>query len=89
MNLNVFICYANKNDLIFHMIKDVFQKVERYSSQDCTTIQIFHKNDQNLLNENICESIIQILFQPFHKGLYKYDLSSQQLPFEIALGGWL
>ena len=71
------------------MIKDVFQKGEMYSSQDCTTIQIFHKNDQNLLNENICESIIQILFQPFHKGLYKYDLSSQQLPFEIVLGGWL
>ena len=71
------------------MIKDVFQKVEMYSSQDCTTIQIFPKNDQNLLNENICESIIQILFQPFHKGLYKYDLSSQQLPFEIVLGGWL
>ena len=63
--------------------------MERYSSEDCSAVYFFHKNDQNLVNYNICESIINSLFQPFHNGLYKYDMSSEQLPFEIALSGWL
>ena len=58
-----------------------------FLNEDCSAIQFFHKNDQNLLmNENICESIINSLFQPFHNGCHKYDvISSEQLPFEIAL----
>ena len=51
MILSVLICCANKEYLIFHMVTDVFQKIEGCSSEDCSPVQFFHKNDQNLLNE--------------------------------------
>ena len=76
-------------------LKNVFLKkacfFKRYFSENCSAVQFFRKNGQNLLNENNCESsvIIRILFQPLRKCLYIYDLSSEQPSFGIALSGWL